>query len=314
MRTALRRALGTAPESKWGPYATDEGFAAAQHRASKLAPDEAPTLNPDQLAQVVASALDLVEEPGELLLLATNSPFLLVGQTDAPTDAPRLDRSEHQLTAELAFEGQEPASGTWALTTYTPRPTILRLAVPLEFDPVALGVDAPTRDGEPRRRRITALTDSGDVEISYSTPKVPYGDNIAPGTGRRVAQRERRDAWHHAGDDEVTAWSRPAAQELIQRLRSEGRDDHADVILAAAGHDGTITRSQVYRICRYDQARTLRGFTRPASRISIDLVDEGLLANEAEWPLLPIYDSGPRASRFEVPPEFVEIFSSRELF
>lgn len=104
----------------------------------------------------------------------------------------------------------------------------------------------------------------------------------------------------------VGAWTAEAVTELLRRLDAEGQVQ-ADVIREAAALGGTISREILYGLCGYDDERMLRGFTRPAARITIDLQREGLLADPVTPVLRPLYPDGMRASGFRVPPEVVAI-------
>jgi hypothetical protein len=104
-------------------------------------------------------------------------------------------------------------------------------------------------------------------------------------------------------DEHAALWSAEAIQELLRRLRWENWP-HADIIEYAARHGGVVSRADVYEIAGYSPGRMLRGFTRPTRRITLDLISEGMLDENAEWPLLTQYAHGVLASHFVVPIEF----------
>lgn len=99
-------------------------------------------------------------------------------------------------------------------------------------------------------------------------------------------------------------WTPEAVTELLARLETEGQVQ-ADVIREAAARGGTISREVVYDICGYDDERMLRGFTRPANRITADLQRAGVLPDPVQPILKPLYPDGVRASGFRVPAEVV---------
>jgi len=109
--------------------------------------------------------------------------------------------------------------------------------------------------------------------------------------------------------DVVDAWSAEAVQELLRRLDAEGQVQ-ADVIRTAAELGGMIDRETVYEICGYDDSRMLRGFTRPAARITSDLQREGLVADRVTPMLVPLYPDDVRAAGFRIPAEVVAILRS----
>ena len=79
------------------------------------------------------------------------------------------------------------------------------------------------------------------------------------------------------------------------------------MIREAAALGGTISREILYGLCGYDDERMLRGFTRPAARITADLQREGLLVDSVAPILKPLYPDGVRASGFRIPPEVVAV-------
>lgn len=117
------------------------------------------------------------------------------------------------------------------------------------------------------------------------------------------ASRERDDL------DPVGIWTAEAVTELLRRLDREGQVQ-SDIIREAAALGGTISREIVYELCGYDDERMLKGFTRPAARITADLQRDGLLAEPVTPILKPLYPDGVRASGFRVPTEVVAILGS----
>ncbi|MGI9004104.1 MAG: hypothetical protein ACR2GH_21070 [Pseudonocardia sp.] len=101
----------------------------------------------------------------------------------------------------------------------------------------------------------------------------------------RVSRETSRPTWSAAG---VVA--------LLERLETEGRE-HAMVIREAAARGGRIDRDDVYDIRGYDDDRMLRGFTRPAARITRDLQAAGLVAPDVEAALTTLY-VGVKAAAF----------------
>jgi hypothetical protein len=100
-------------------------------------------------------------------------------------------------------------------------------------------------------------------------------------------------------------WSRAGVGALLERPEAEGWE-HALVIREAAGRGGRIDREDIYEICGYDDDRMLRGFTRPAARITRDLQAEGLVSEDVEPALTPLY-IGVKAAAFRIPAEMVTI-------
>ena len=101
-------------------------------------------------------------------------------------------------------------------------------------------------------------------------------------------------------------WTIEGLTELLHRLEPE-RPLQAEVIRAAARKRGRITRRQVYRLGGYDPSRSLRGFTRPSNRITLQLQREGIVGHGVDQPLRPVFGQGGLATHFVVPPELVRL-------
>jgi hypothetical protein len=101
-------------------------------------------------------------------------------------------------------------------------------------------------------------------------------------------------------------WTEEGLAALLMRLDAE-RWDHAAVIRKAAKRGGQVDRAAIYEICGYSDDRMLRGFTRPATRITMDLQLEGLVADGVTQAVDPIYDGSGKALGSRIPHEMVEI-------
>lgn len=103
-------------------------------------------------------------------------------------------------------------------------------------------------------------------------------------------------------------WTASGVQAVLQLL-DEGNHVQADVIRRAAERGGVIERDEVYEICGYGPDRSLRGFTRPITRVTGALQLEGVLDEGIEPLLTPQYDTGVLALRFILPDEAVALVS-----
>jgi hypothetical protein len=110
-------------------------------------------------------------------------------------------------------------------------------------------------------------------------------------------------------NDGEEGWTRTATLELLKRLDAEGWP-HADVIRMAARQGGAVDRDQVYELAGYDEDRMLRGFTRPTTRITRLLQEEGHLVLTAEVALTANYEGGATAVSFDIPLEMVNILNN----
>ncbi len=78
----------------------------------------------------------------------------------------------------------------------------------------------------------------------------------------------------------------------------------AQVIRTAAQQpDGRLPRALVYELAEYEADRTLRGFTRPANRITWQLQREGLVPPGIAPALEAVYEDGVHAAYLAVPPD-----------
>lgn len=111
-------------------------------------------------------------------------------------------------------------------------------------------------------------------------------------------------------EEDASLWDETAFEKLIDRLSENGYIAQHDAILTAAENDGFITRSQVYEVAGYDPDRSLKRFAVPASRITEDLISEGILPEGCENPLRAAYPKSSRqVSGYDVPEEFCEFHS-----
>ncbi|WP_146608159.1 PIN-like domain-containing protein [Streptomyces sp. NTH33] len=114
------------------------------------------------------------------------------------------------------------------------------------------------------------------------------------------------------GTDDGTygGWTAAALQELFDRLTYEGWEDRVDVIKYAAEMDGVASALSVYEICDYPDGRSLRGFTKPVTRITGLLRSLGKVPDSAVQVLKAEYDAGPGpASGFSVHPLLVPLIN-----
>lgn len=188
---------------------------------------------------------------------------------------------------------------------------------------------------EAERRHLPLVIITGDEKedwwwrhrSSLMGPRVELVTEFAQISGNRLYMLRPVQLIEHAGALAVTVspdaatdvaraeteirrslWTRRAVVELLRRLDTEGREQ-ADVIRFAADRGGVITRDEIYQVCGYDKERMLRGFTKPTTRVTHALQDEGFLDDPVEPVLTPQYDSGVTAIRFEIPLDVVEILS-----
>ena len=109
--------------------------------------------------------------------------------------------------------------------------------------------------------------------------------------------------------DKLAGWTAHALSVALEVLDSEA-PVQAAAIRAALATGGFVTRDAVYEFGGYGEDRTLRGFTRPARRISRELREQGLISSTADELLEAVYDPGfsyVQASGFRVPRELLAV-------
>lgn len=314
VREALRRALGTWPLD---PRGAPQNFTSAAERASEARSESDAPLPIRDLARISSEAADL---GGGLYLGFTDTPFILVLQPDDVDAAAEFLRSPSGVRrepAELRFGGRTVSSGEWVMIASDR--LSFRLALPPDLESLVLGFNSEmsTRDSQLNSSRsVTIAVAEGSVELSFAPVPVieeevwtESGANYA----RDYSRTSRLDPELAFRSEEkpsgLVQWTPQAVRELLRRLRSEGWP-HAAIIEHAAANGGVVTRAEVYEIADYPPERMLRGFTRPTRRITLDLIVEGLLEEDVDWPLLTQYATGVVASHFIVPPEFTDILDA----
>src|SRR5260221_2819474 len=104
-------------------------------------------------------------------------------------------------------------------------------------------------------------------------------------------------------------WTTAGLTELLDRLDHE-RPVQAQVMRAAAQQpDGRLPRALVYELAEYEADRTLRGFTRPANRITWQLQREGLVPPGIAPALKAVYEDGVHAAYLAVPPDVRDLLA-----
>lgn len=110
-------------------------------------------------------------------------------------------------------------------------------------------------------------------------------------------------------DDAVALWTEEAYIEAINRLlKSNHSAQVASIFECVKNGEGSVSRARVYEVAKWNEKhRTLKGFTRPINRVQQELIDEGLLDEEAPDLLSAVYDTAStgsaRAVGFRIPPE-----------
>lgn len=108
-------------------------------------------------------------------------------------------------------------------------------------------------------------------------------------------------------------WTVQAARELLRLLESNGRRIHAQVLREAAGAGGRVSRQRMYEIAGYGEDRSLKGWSRPITRLVEQMRATAWIAGDAVVPLVPEYDSQrlsyQKARGFLIPEDAVSVFA-----
>lgn len=157
----------------------------------------------------------------------------------------------------------------------------------------------------PRQELVAELADECSAQLFMMRPT----DLLRRAGALKLQVRTESvdDAERVSRETSRPTWSSTGVFALLERLEAEGRE-HELVIREAARRGGRIDREDVYDVCGYDDDRLLRGFTRPAARITRDLQEAGVVASHVEPALTPIY-AGSWAAAFRIPAEMVTILA-----
>ena len=103
-------------------------------------------------------------------------------------------------------------------------------------------------------------------------------------------------------------WNIEAYRAVLEAL-TRGGYTQASVIEEALECGGRIARERVYELDGRDESQMLRAFTRPVTRITAELQNEGVVPPGVSPLLRAIYDEGVKTSHFAVPQEVVDLFN-----
>lgn len=103
-------------------------------------------------------------------------------------------------------------------------------------------------------------------------------------------------------------WTSRAVYLVLDALRAEGAVQER-VIRRAAELGGEISRSEIFDLCGFEPDRMLRGFTRPVRRVTTQLQAAGLIPDDVEDLLAPVYVNV-IAESFRVPSEAVAVLAA----
>ena len=147
------------------------------------------------------------------------------------------------------------------------------------------------------------LRDKSLTEI-YAAIDSAFSDLMQPVRAERNASDERRFPTSHVQTVNTRTWQTETAMMWIEKLPWP----QSEAARRAIQNGGVITRAEVYQILgARESERSLTGFTRPFSRIALDLSQQGYLPPAANLePVGAFYTGGNTAAGFRVIDEVVE--------
>lgn len=271
-----------------------------------------------------------------LLLGFPPAPFILVlNPTDLGAFEEYVGRHGPNIDVDIHFQTETGLGGDWTVTpSADPGAFYLSFGLPGALEKWLLSVPANSRATKIAQAKETLFAhidlflENRLVRLTYTpTPLRPLIRREAtnarspstlrtklktpPDAPRRPPKEERplpSETQHHpVVDDSHSGWNEVAAESLMRQLR--GRvDRQAELLRAAAEHGGTLSRSQVYEIAEFPEARTLRGLTRPSRRITAELIAGGHLSSDAGPPFVAHLEKG-FATHFTMPQDLVDILA-----
>lgn len=269
-----------------------------------------------ELGDLVAASISDVVKERQLWLAFPSAPFVLALQPDDPfAFRDVIANASGPLECRLGFSSANPEKGTWALTLQNDRRTrgvsqrlVVRFGLPAVLDSwiLADGEVDRVRARDVKRtflRSLVVYSDGRPVELRFPPRQRRSTENLADPALRREAFDPELTYRAAEGVRREGRWTGTALERLLELLRDEGWPQ-AEMLERAIEQGGRINRAQVMELGGYDADRTLRGITRPVSRLVRRLEDDGLLAHDALPAFAPDYEGGVIAQSFTVPDEF----------
>lgn len=141
---------------------------------------------------------------------------------------------------------------------------------------------------------------ASDGDVDEPGPDLPGTDAAGQDDGA-----DRQGSTEHTDG----GWTKQGVELLLRRLAATNPTQGA-ALRAALDSDGFVSREEVYRLGDYLESRTLRGFTRPVTRATRRLRDEGVIGLDAPDALVAVYNpdiSYVQAAGFEVPESLLRV-------
>lgn len=292
-----------------------------------LAVADGPTFS----SQVREWAEDLADRvihsgPDDLVLGFVDAPFVLALRA---TDGDALRRIKQSglraLDIRIRYAEDGPVGGDWTVDSADEtHPLHLTFPLPGVLEEHLLAqhprdVRAAASQAKELISTITVYVDGDPIALQYERiavqPESAIPEDAKSDSLLRHVLRDERSQRPESGlivsepGPAETPWSAAAIHELLRRLEN-GQYVQAALVRAAARRGGTIGRDDIYEVANFSRRRTLRGLSRPVTRIRDELIAEDVLPADAKFPFVAVYPEGVKASYFRVPEEFVRVLSS----
>jgi len=257
----------------------------------------------------------------DMLLGFVDAPFILIlspEDTDAFVGL-AAGRTE-PLPVDIFWEAEGPLEGDWTIE-HESDAGVVRLTFPLPDalqEVITVASEEEQRATASRAKAllstITVYVEGRPIRLQYRRRR-PTSSRQEPAVARwanlRESFRRKKSLPPEPADADQGArgWNLRAVGELLHRL-DQGSYVQGEIIRHAVALGGSVTREQIYDLAGYPPDRTLRGFSRPTSRLRDELVQEGLIPGSAAYPLEVDYGTGVTALQYKVAPEIAAILRS----
>lgn len=106
----------------------------------------------------------------------------------------------------------------------------------------------------------------------------------------------------------ILGWTADTLDQALKMLEHGGGWVQAEAIRHALGNDGFVDRDTIYEVGKYDEDRTLKGWTKPVTRVVSRMKAAGTIPENAADLVQSSYAHGPTADGFRVPADLADLW------
>lgn len=266
------------------------------------------------------------DEDQELLLGFVDAPFVLALRSTTPGALRRhMSGQLKPLRVHIGYDRRGREKGEWRIQdAQEPGAFDLTFALPGVLEAVLLESEAGYGQAASAAKKtlmqaITVYLDGRPVRLVYersprTTDHIPEtaSDSSPLRESRRPLEdepsspvRDLRMLERGSLPAKRRLWTVDAVGELFHRL-PRSRYVQVKLIEYAVRNDGWISRDEIYTVAEFDETRRLNGLARPTNRITTQLIDEGLLPADADFPFTAEYEHN-KLVGYRVPEEIGRI-------